>query len=170
MGLDCIDLVHQPLFHLLYPSRMMDDDEYGAIGGMSDKGNRSARRKPAPVPLCPPQIPHDLTRAQMWVALCHKTCDKGHGRRIFPPNPISCSWHFLKSPRCCLSLLWPASNSVKNLHCFLYVTLWPVSVSQRLNLSYACSPSCLANFIFVGCILLRYLRILYEHIIYMIYM
>jgi hypothetical protein len=23
--------------------------------------NRSTRRKPAPVPLCPPQIPHDLT-------------------------------------------------------------------------------------------------------------
>jgi hypothetical protein len=25
------------------------------------KGNRSTRRKPAPVPLCPPQTPHDLT-------------------------------------------------------------------------------------------------------------
>jgi hypothetical protein len=24
-------------------------------------GNRSTRGKPAPVPLCPPQIPHDLT-------------------------------------------------------------------------------------------------------------
>jgi hypothetical protein len=23
--------------------------------------NRSTRRNPAPVPLCPPQIPHDLT-------------------------------------------------------------------------------------------------------------
>jgi hypothetical protein len=27
------------------------------------RGNRSTVRKPAPVPLCPPQIPHDLT----WV-------------------------------------------------------------------------------------------------------
>jgi hypothetical protein len=27
------------------------------------RGNRSTRSKPAPVPLCPPQIPHDLTRA-----------------------------------------------------------------------------------------------------------
>jgi hypothetical protein len=27
------------------------------------KGNRSTRRKPAPVPLCPPQIPHGLTWA-----------------------------------------------------------------------------------------------------------
>jgi hypothetical protein len=40
------------------------DDDYGAVGGMRiGKGNRSTRRKPAPVPLCPPGIPHDLT----WV-------------------------------------------------------------------------------------------------------
>jgi hypothetical protein len=38
-----------------------DDDELGAIGGMIGKGNRSGRRKPASVPLCPPQVPHDLT-------------------------------------------------------------------------------------------------------------
>jgi hypothetical protein len=40
----------------------MIDDDYGAIGGMRiARGNRSTRRKPAPVPLCPPPIPHDLT-------------------------------------------------------------------------------------------------------------
>jgi hypothetical protein len=40
---------------------MVDDDDYGAVGGMRlGRGNRSTRRKPAPVPLCPPQIPHDL--------------------------------------------------------------------------------------------------------------
>jgi hypothetical protein len=32
-----------------------DDAE---IGGMTNKGNRSTRIEPAPVPLCPPQIPH----------------------------------------------------------------------------------------------------------------
>jgi hypothetical protein len=33
----------------------------GEIGGMMiGEGNRSTRRKPAPVPLCQPQIPHDL--------------------------------------------------------------------------------------------------------------
>jgi hypothetical protein len=32
----------------------MIDDECGVVGG-------STRIKPAPVPLCPPQIPHDLT-------------------------------------------------------------------------------------------------------------
>jgi hypothetical protein len=41
-----------------------DDDDCGVIGGMRiGRGNHSARRKPAPVPLCPPQIPHDLTWA-----------------------------------------------------------------------------------------------------------
>jgi hypothetical protein len=39
-------------------------DECGTVGGMSGRGNRSTRRKPAPVPLYPPQIPHDLTRAR----------------------------------------------------------------------------------------------------------
>jgi hypothetical protein len=39
-----------------------DDD--GEIGGMKvGRGNRSTRRKPAPAPLCPPQIPLDQTRA-----------------------------------------------------------------------------------------------------------
>jgi hypothetical protein len=35
------------------------DYEDGKIGGMMiGRGNRSTRRKPAPVPLCPPQTPH----------------------------------------------------------------------------------------------------------------
>jgi hypothetical protein len=46
---------------LLYQPRMIDDD-YGAVGWMRiGRGNRSTRRKPAPMPLCPPQIPHDLS-------------------------------------------------------------------------------------------------------------
>jgi hypothetical protein len=46
---------------LLYQPRMIDDDDYGAVGGMRiGSGNRSTRIKPAPVPLCPAQIPHDL--------------------------------------------------------------------------------------------------------------
>jgi hypothetical protein len=43
---------------------MIDEGGCGAIGGMKiGRGNRSTWRKPAPMPLCPPQIPHDLTRA-----------------------------------------------------------------------------------------------------------
>jgi hypothetical protein len=34
------------------------DYEDGEIGGMIGRGNRSTRRKPAPVPLCLPQTPH----------------------------------------------------------------------------------------------------------------
>jgi hypothetical protein len=38
------------------------DYEDGKFGGMMNgRGNRSTRRKPAPVPLCSPQISRDLT-------------------------------------------------------------------------------------------------------------
>jgi hypothetical protein len=43
-----------------------DDGEFGGI--MIGRGNRSTRRKPAPAPLCPPQIPLDQTRARTRVA------------------------------------------------------------------------------------------------------
>jgi hypothetical protein len=37
------------------------DYDDGEIGGMMiGRGHRSTRRKPAPVPLCPPQTPHAL--------------------------------------------------------------------------------------------------------------
>jgi hypothetical protein len=38
-----------------------DDDDDDDCGGVSGRGNRSARREPAPVPLSLPQIPHDLS-------------------------------------------------------------------------------------------------------------
>jgi hypothetical protein len=34
------------------------DYDDGEIGGMIGRRNRSTMRKPAPVPLCPPQTPH----------------------------------------------------------------------------------------------------------------
>jgi hypothetical protein len=47
----------------------MVDDECGPVGGMRiGSGNRSTRSKPAPVPLCPPQIPYDLTWARTRAA------------------------------------------------------------------------------------------------------
>jgi hypothetical protein len=36
------------------------DYDDGEIGGMIGRGNRSTRRKPAPVPLCLPQTPRAL--------------------------------------------------------------------------------------------------------------
>jgi hypothetical protein len=60
------------------------DYDNGEIGGMIGRGNRSTRRKPAPVPLCPPQTSHAArtrTRAAALythdgdyeLAICNKT-------------------------------------------------------------------------------------------------
>jgi hypothetical protein len=45
---------------LLYQPQMIGDGDCGEIGGMKiGRGNRRTRSKPAPAPLCPPQIAHD---------------------------------------------------------------------------------------------------------------
>jgi hypothetical protein len=44
------------------------DDYDGEFGGMIVRGNRSTRRKPTPIPLCPPQIPHAFGRARTRAA------------------------------------------------------------------------------------------------------
>jgi hypothetical protein len=54
------------------------------IGGMIGRGNRSTRRKPAPVPLCPPQTPHAArtrTRAAA-VGSQRLTAELQHGLRV----------------------------------------------------------------------------------------
>jgi hypothetical protein len=38
-----------------------DDNEGGTISGMIGRGNRSTWRKSSSFPLCPPEIPRDLT-------------------------------------------------------------------------------------------------------------
>jgi hypothetical protein len=49
---------------------MIDDDECGAVGGtIIGRGNRSTRRKPTPLLLCPPQISHDLPWARTTAAV-----------------------------------------------------------------------------------------------------
>jgi hypothetical protein len=49
---------------LMYQPRTIDN-ECGAVGGIRiARVIRSTLRKPASVPLCPPQIPHDLTWAR----------------------------------------------------------------------------------------------------------
>jgi hypothetical protein len=54
---------------LLYQPQMIYEGDCGAIGGMKiGRGNQSTRKKPALAPLCPPQIPHDQTRAQTRAA------------------------------------------------------------------------------------------------------
>jgi hypothetical protein len=53
-------LVRRSLFCYLFNPRMMDDD-CGSVGGMIGRRSRNTRRKPAPVPRCPPYIPHTMT-------------------------------------------------------------------------------------------------------------
>jgi hypothetical protein len=54
---------------LLYQPQMIDDDDCGATDGMKiGRGNRGTRRKPAPAPLCPPQIPDEQTGARTRAA------------------------------------------------------------------------------------------------------
>jgi hypothetical protein len=57
-----VHLVLRPLLDYCTQPQMICDSDCGEIGGMKiGRGNRSTRRKPAPAPLCPPQIPHDYT-------------------------------------------------------------------------------------------------------------
>jgi hypothetical protein len=45
------------------------DYDDGEIGGMmTGRGNRSTRRKPAPMSLCPPHTPHALPGPPQWEA------------------------------------------------------------------------------------------------------
>jgi hypothetical protein len=68
VGWDWVHLVRWPITGLLYQPRMIDD-ECGAGGGTPiGRRTRNTRRKPAPVPLGPLQIPDDLTWDRTRVA------------------------------------------------------------------------------------------------------
>jgi hypothetical protein len=48
---------------------MIDEGDCGAVGEMKiGRENRSTRRKPAPAPFCPPQIPLEQTRDRIRAA------------------------------------------------------------------------------------------------------
>jgi hypothetical protein len=56
------------------------DYDNGEISGMIGRGNQSTRRKPAPVPLCPPQTPHAAcTRTWAAVGSQRLTAELRHG-------------------------------------------------------------------------------------------
>jgi hypothetical protein len=56
----------------------------GEIGGMIGRGNRSTRRNPAPMPLCPPQTPHAArTRTRVAAVGSQRlTAELRHGQFI----------------------------------------------------------------------------------------
>jgi hypothetical protein len=57
------------------------DYDNGEIGGMIGRENRSTRRKPVSVPLCPPQTPHDArTRTRTAVGSQRLTAELRHGQ------------------------------------------------------------------------------------------
>jgi hypothetical protein len=66
VGWDWVHMTHLPLVGLVYQPWIMDDDRCGASSRIIGRGNQSTRRKPDSVPLCPPQILHDLTQTETW--------------------------------------------------------------------------------------------------------
>jgi hypothetical protein len=67
----------------ILPARMIDDDECGTVGGMIiGRGSGSTRRKSAPMPLCPPQIPHD------------RICDRTRAAAVWSRRPTA--WAILR--------------------------------------------------------------------------
>jgi hypothetical protein len=61
------------------------DYDNGEFGGMIGRGNRSTRRKPAPVPLCPPQTPHAARTRTRAAAMGSQrlTAELRHGLSLF---------------------------------------------------------------------------------------
>jgi hypothetical protein len=69
-----------------------EDGEFGGI--KIGRGNRSTRRKPAPAPLCPPQILLDQTRARTRAAAVGPATNRlsygrGHDRRLTAGEDMS---------------------------------------------------------------------------------
>jgi hypothetical protein len=83
---------------LLYKPQMIDEGDCGAIGGMKiGRGNRSTRKKPAPVPLRPPQIPHDQTRARTRAAAVGSQAKYNKGQSFFGNTARSCEYAYENS-------------------------------------------------------------------------
>jgi hypothetical protein len=96
---ETVYLVRRPLIGLLYQSSMIDDhDDCEAVGGVRiRKGNRSTRRKPAPVPRCTPSIPCDLSWDQTRTAAVE--------------SPLLTAWPVARLIGPLFPILWPAVNS-----------------------------------------------------------
>jgi hypothetical protein len=76
---------------VFYQPQMIDDGDCGAMGGMKvGRVHWSTWRKPVPVSLCPPQIPHDQTWARTRAACSGKPAN----------NHLS-----LEQKGCCILLL-----------------------------------------------------------------
>jgi hypothetical protein len=85
------------------------DYDVGEIGGMIGRGNRSTRRNPTPVPLCPPQTPHAVrTRTRAAAIWSQRLTTSATARTVFHRK---CDRWYRVQPnqRSCLSLPIPTS-------------------------------------------------------------
>jgi hypothetical protein len=66
------------------PVLKMEDYDCGATDGMICTESISTQRKPGPLPLCPPQIPHNMIRAWTWASAVGKwwLLELWHGFRL----------------------------------------------------------------------------------------
>jgi hypothetical protein len=100
---------------LLYQPQMKDDGDCAAIGGKRvGRGNRSTRRKPAPVPLCPLQIPHNLTRT--------RTRGAAVGSQRLPPWVMARPYSYARYSNTLLHILWRSRN--RSVNFIFQVTPW----------------------------------------------
>jgi hypothetical protein len=125
-----VQLVLWPLFRLLYQPQMTgdddDDNDCGAIGGMRiGRGNRSTRRKPAPVPLYPPQVPSyfNLARTQAAAVGSWRLTAWAMAR---PNSPcFTCRW--IRKDKFCWSFM--ISVGLLKYSYWIY-WFWPCSFSE----------------------------------------
>jgi hypothetical protein len=114
VGWDWVHLVRRSLIGLLHKPRMIDDGECGAVGGIRiGRGNLSTLRKPAPLPLCPPLIPHDMT----WA----RTQPSAVGSHSEQPE----LWH---------SLIWGFVSVLTGTLCwFIFWARWRIILIENVN-------------------------------------
>jgi hypothetical protein len=102
----------------IWPNAPAHNDECGAVSRMSGRGNRSTRRKPAPVPLCPPQI---LTWARSRAAVVGS-------RRLS-------AWAMARPPKEFPSILWNPKVLVRTMLWSQSSAMWIQSkTSQPVSL------------------------------------
>jgi hypothetical protein len=91
LGVEPSPLLLLPFIGLFYQLWKKYADDCGAVSGMSGNGNGSTRRKTAPLPLCSPRIPHDLTWARTRAAAVRRrglTPGLRHGSLYVPASDI----------------------------------------------------------------------------------
>jgi hypothetical protein len=101
--------LRRPLFGLSYQPLVIGSDKRRAVGEMRiGRGNRSTRIKPAPVPLCPPQILHDLTWDRTRAAAV------GKWRLIAWAMARTITWIALSAVRSCARKRWVKSQKLQS--------------------------------------------------------